>query len=129
MKEAEGVVEGASAARPRLETREPLEKNLEMKDREGGSGEVVGGSDELLEAPTDVYDGEGLAEAVHPHLLDRVVAEGVVGVVQEAAGKEELHPPRHPRLNRPASPLRWRRSRSVDQALRLGSCVRLSRPP
>ena len=117
LREVEAVVEGASTARPRLETQGPLEKDLEMRDGEGGLGEVARGCDEPLEAPMDVDDGEEPVEAVHPHLLDRVVVEGVADAVLEAAEKEELHPPRRLRSSMPASPSRWRQSRSVDQVL------------
>ena len=115
LRAVEAVVEGASAARPRLETREPLEKDLEIRAREGGSRGVARDCDEPLEAPMDVDDGVEPVEAVHPHLLDLVVVEGVAGAVLEAAGKEELRPPRRLRSNMPASPSRWRQSRSVYQ--------------
>ena len=117
LREVEAVVEGASAARPRLETHETLEKDLEIRDGEGGMGEAARDCDGPLEAPMDVDDGEEPVEAVHPHLLDRVAVEGVADAVLEAAGKEELHPPRRLRSSMPASPSRWRQSRSVDQVL------------
>ena len=115
LREVEAVVEGASAARPRLEAHEPFGKDLEIRDGEGGSEGVARGCDEPLEAPMGADDGVEPLEAADPHLLDLVVVEGVAGAVLEAAGKEELHPPRRLHSNMPASPSRWRQSRSVDQ--------------
>ena len=95
LREAEAVVEGASAARPRFEAHEPLEKDLEMRDGEGGTEGVARGCDEPLEAPMGADDGVEPLEAADPlavMALCSVVASSAAGA-SEAAVAERIDSP------------------------------------
>ena len=100
VKGVEGVVEGASGARRRPETHEPLEKGPgTAMEEEGTEGvrEVSVDSVEALERP--LVD-EPLVEALHPHPLASVVVEEGVGVSLEAEVKEERRPLHHQQSSR-----------------------------
>ena len=101
VKGAEGVVEGESAARPRPEAHELLEKDLEKRARGGKNGEGAEWPDEPLEALLRVFDDEELVEASDPHLHRSAFAEEDVDAFQEVEAMGELRPLHLQPLNTP----------------------------
>ena len=96
---AEEVVEEASTAKLHPHAREPLRKDLEIKEKEGDAVGAAEAFDELVEAALHLPVDEVLPEAVHPHLLVSVVVEGAVGAFLEEVETAEPHPQRRRRLS------------------------------
>ena len=121
VKGVEGVVEGASGARRRPETHEPLEKGPGTAMEEEGTEGVREVSVDSVEALEHPHVDELLVEALHPHPLAFAAVEEGVGVSLEAEVKEERHPLRHQQSSRLVSLWQLPQSHFGDRGWRLGN--------